>query len=444
MMVSGVEDDNVEFGAFERLRGRQAPEAAADDDHARTARCGGRIGTDPIRGPISAALIGGEQPRGGQEDNDESGGKRKDDRKASGRGRNDGRKRKVVLEQPPAFPAAAPRRLVPVRDPPLPGGRGMPARLVVRTERRAAGSGNGPFRPFGRCRRRSATDPMAACFLSAWSSPPAAQRLNGFDVPKAISASREADGDRPAPGPLPERLQEQRRRRKGKRPSHAGPSIGFTRAIGPRRDDRGAGLEASVIVVFDIGNVLLRWDPRYLYRKVFEDEARMERFLATALARDFILRTDVDPDFSAAIEARALAFPEFADEVRMYDARWVETLGGPIEENVALLRRLRAAGRPVHALSNYSTAKFAVSEDLHAFLREFDTRVVSGHVGVAKPDPRIYKILIERAGREPHELVFVDDTLANVRAAEALGMGAIHYRPGVDLEAELRARGAEV
>ena len=82
----------------------------------------------------------------------------------------------------------------------------------------------------------------------------------------------------------------------------------------------------------------------------------------------------------------------------MYDARWVETLGGPIEENVALLRRLRAAGRPVHALSNYSTAKFAVSEDLHAFLREFDTRVVSGHVGVAKPDPRIYKILIERAG----------------------------------------------
>jgi len=195
-----------------------------------------------------------------------------------------------------------------------------------------------------------------------------------------------------------------------------------------------------MIVVFDIGNELLRWDPRNLYRNVFDDEARMERFLATALGRDFILQTDVEPDFAAAIEERARAFPEFADEVRLYDSRWVETLGGPIEENVALLRRLRAAGQPVHALSNYSTAKFALSETLHGFLQEFDERVVSGHVGVAKPDPRIYEILIERAGRRPHELLFIDDTQANVRAAEALGMGAIHYRPGVDLESELRAR----
>jgi HAD superfamily hydrolase (TIGR01509 family) len=199
-----------------------------------------------------------------------------------------------------------------------------------------------------------------------------------------------------------------------------------------------------MIVVFDIGNVLLRWDPRNLYRKVFDDEARMDRFLATALGKDFILQTDVDPDFSGAIEKQARAFPEFAGEVRLYDTRWVETLGGPIEENVALLRRLRAAGRPVHALSNYSTAKFAVSEDLHGFLQEFDTRVVSGHVGVAKPDPRIYEILFERAGRKPHELLFIDDTVANVRAAEALGMEAIHYLPDVDLERELKARGVEL
>ncbi|HXZ18093.1 MAG TPA: HAD-IA family hydrolase [Roseiarcus sp.] len=196
-----------------------------------------------------------------------------------------------------------------------------------------------------------------------------------------------------------------------------------------------------MIVVFDIGNVLLRWDPRNLYRKVFDDEATMERFLETALARDFILETDVEPDFTAAIERRARAFPEFAREVRLYDERWVETLGGPIEENVALLRRLRAAGRPAYALSNYSAAKFAVSEGLHDFLKEFDSRVVSGHVGVAKPDRRIYEILFEQAARKPHELVFIDDTIANVRAAAALGMAAIHYRPGVDLESELAARG---
>jgi 2-haloacid dehalogenase len=198
-----------------------------------------------------------------------------------------------------------------------------------------------------------------------------------------------------------------------------------------------------MIVVFDIGNVLLRWDPRNLYRKVFDDEARMERFLATALGIDFILQTDVDPDFSALIEERARAFPEFADEVRLYDERWVETLGPPIEENVALLRRLRAAERPVHALSNFSTAKFALSENLHDFLKDFDARVVSGHVGVAKPDRRIYEILFERVGREPHEFLFIDDALVNVRAAEALGMTAIRYAPGVDLERELKARGVD-
>ncbi len=198
-----------------------------------------------------------------------------------------------------------------------------------------------------------------------------------------------------------------------------------------------------MIVVFDIGNVLLRWDPRNLYRKVFADEARMERFLSTALGMDFILQTDVDPDFAGAVEKRAQAFPEFAAEVRLYDTRWLETLGGPIEENVAILRRLRAAGNPVHALSNFSSEKFAVSEAQHHFLKAFDTRIVSGHVGVAKPDPRIYAHLFERTGRRPEELLFIDDSLANVRAAEGLGMPTIHYRPGVDLGRELRARGVD-
>ncbi len=192
-----------------------------------------------------------------------------------------------------------------------------------------------------------------------------------------------------------------------------------------------------MIVVFDIGNVLLRWDPRNLYRKVFMDEAAMERFLATALSRDFILRTDIEPDFAAPIEERASAFPEFARELRLYDERWLETLGPPIAENVALLRRLRASGRLVHALSNFSAAKFAASEAMHDFLKAFDARVV----GVAKPDPRIYEILFETTGREPRELLLIDDVEANVRAAEALGVATIHYRPGADLEAELRRRG---
>ncbi len=197
-----------------------------------------------------------------------------------------------------------------------------------------------------------------------------------------------------------------------------------------------------MIVVFDIGNVLLRWDRRNLFRKRFDDEARMEHFLATALNMDFVSHTDVAPDFRAAVEARAKEFPEFANELRLFHERWIETIGGPIEENVALLRRLKAAGRPVHALSNFAAETFALVEAQYDFLGEFDALVISGHVGAVKPNPRIYEILFERAGRRPDELLFIDDSIANVRASEAAGMPAIHFRAGVDLESELVARGA--
>jgi 2-haloacid dehalogenase len=197
-----------------------------------------------------------------------------------------------------------------------------------------------------------------------------------------------------------------------------------------------------LIVVFDIGNVLLRWDRRDLFRKTFDDEARMERFLATACSMDWVMHTDVVADFSQAVAKRAKAFPEFAEELRLFDARWIETLGDPIEENVALMRRLKAADRPVHALSNFAAEKFALARERHTFLDEFDACVVSGHVGVAKPDPRIFEILFERVGRKASDLLFIDDSIANVRASEAAGMAAIHYRPGVDLESELRSRGA--
>jgi 2-haloacid dehalogenase len=197
-----------------------------------------------------------------------------------------------------------------------------------------------------------------------------------------------------------------------------------------------------MIVVFDIGNVLVRWNPRNLFRKTMKDEARMERFLATALAMDFVALTDIVADFSKAVAERAKAFPEFARELHLFDERWVETLGGPIEENVALLRRLKAAGRPVYALSNFATVKFAIARQMFDFLNAFDHAVISGHVGVVKPDPRIFEILFERVGRRPEELVFVDDSLKNIEAARMLGMPAVHFRADVDLKSELAAHGA--
>lgn len=196
-----------------------------------------------------------------------------------------------------------------------------------------------------------------------------------------------------------------------------------------------------MFVVFDIGNVLVGWNPRNLFRKVM-DELRMEELLSTALSMEFVSHTDVAASFADAVEERATAYPEFADALRLFHGRWVETLGPPLEANVALLRRIRASGRPVYALSNFAAETFAIAEDLHPFLKEFDARVISGHVGVAKPNRGIFDILFERTRRAPEELLFIDDSLANVHASEALGMPAIRYTPDLDLEAELKARGA--
>jgi 2-haloacid dehalogenase len=193
-------------------------------------------------------------------------------------------------------------------------------------------------------------------------------------------------------------------------------------------------------VVFDIGNVLLRWDPRNLYRSVFPDEAARERFMSGPLAPSFIIETDVTPDFAAAVAARVRAFPEFAEQLKLFDTRWMETIGGQIEENVAILRRLKASGARVHALSNFAHEKFALAAAAYPFLSSFDVAVISGREGVAKPEPRIFEILLARVGLPAGELLFVDDSLKNVEAARALGIEAIHYRPDVDLAREFAAR----
>jgi 2-haloacid dehalogenase len=194
-------------------------------------------------------------------------------------------------------------------------------------------------------------------------------------------------------------------------------------------------------VVFDIGNVLLRWDPRNLYRKVFADEARMEHFLATACALSWIHSIDGLADYDEAIARRCVAFPDYADELRMFETRWLETLGGLIEENASIVARLRAQGRPVFALTNYPAHKFEISRKVYPLLDSFDVVVVSGREGVTKPDPRIYEILFERTGRKPQDLVFIDDSSRNIEAARSLGMDAILYASGVDVAAQLKARG---
>ena len=116
-----------------------------------------------------------------------------------------------------------------------------------------------------------------------------------------------------------------------------------------------------MVVVFDIGNVLLRWNPRNLFRKVFADEDEMEAFLAKACAMDWIVETDRARSFQPALDARIAAYPQYARELRMFDELWIETLGGPIHENVELLERLRLQGQRLYSITNFCDEKFEIA-----------------------------------------------------------------------------------
>ncbi len=123
-----------------------------------------------------------------------------------------------------------------------------------------------------------------------------------------------------------------------------------------------------MVVVVDIGNVLLRWNPRNLFRKVFADDGAMEMFLATACAMDWIVETDRAPTFQPALDARIAAYPQYARELRLFDERWIDTLGGAIHENVALLGRLRAKGDKLYSITNFCPEKFEIAREQHEFL----------------------------------------------------------------------------
>lgn len=198
------------------------------------------------------------------------------------------------------------------------------------------------------------------------------------------------------------------------------------------------------IVVFDVGNVLIEWDPRHLYRKLLPDEEAVERFLGEVCTTAWNVEQDRGRRWADAVAERTALFPEHAELIRAYDARWQEMVPGAIEANVAILRRLKATNVPVFAITNFSAEKWAEATERFDFLELFDGVVVSAHEELIKPDPRIYHTLFERHAVTPERAVFIDDSPANIEASRGVGMPAIHYHGAVDVAAELRALGVAV
>jgi 2-haloacid dehalogenase len=197
-------------------------------------------------------------------------------------------------------------------------------------------------------------------------------------------------------------------------------------------------------VVFDLGGVLLDWNPRYLYRSIFkDDEERMEWFLATVCTQEWNATHDAGRSFSDGVAQLVNSHPELAAEIEAYQSRWPEMLGGAFDETVALLDVLSDAGIRLFALSNWSAETFPYAA-AYPFMSRFDGTVVSGYEGVKKPDPELFQILIERHQLNPERALFVDDVKENLDTAAALGFKVHHFQSADLLAGDLAERGLPV
>jgi 2-haloacid dehalogenase len=195
-------------------------------------------------------------------------------------------------------------------------------------------------------------------------------------------------------------------------------------------------------VVFDLGGVLVDWNPRYLLRKVMPGrEAEMEALLADVLNHAWNLERDRGDSWAEAMEKNKIDYPGWADIFDLYTERWPETLGGSHEGTVEILRELKARGTPLYALSNWSAEMFPHAEAAYDWLQLFDGVVVSGRVGMIKPDREIFDHLLQRYDLQASDILFIDDHEPNVVAARSYGIRAHHFRGAAGLRAELEAEG---
>ncbi|MCB1538117.1 MAG: HAD family phosphatase [Rhodospirillales bacterium] len=175
-------------------------------------------------------------------------------------------------------------------------------------------------------------------------------------------------------------------------------------------------------VVFDVGGVLIDWNPEYLYRRLIPEARAREAFLKTVCTRAWNAQQDLGRSWADAVRERIAAFPEHESLIRAYDENWHEMVAGLVPGTSELKDNLRARGVKVFALTNFSAEKWTLAQSLWPTLARFDGVVCSGVERVAKPDPAIYRVLFNRHALDPAACLFIDDLPANVAAARDLGM----------------------
>jgi 2-haloacid dehalogenase len=180
-------------------------------------------------------------------------------------------------------------------------------------------------------------------------------------------------------------------------------------------------------LVFDLGGVLIDWDPRYLYRKLIDDEDDIDTFLSEICTPEWNLKQDAGRALAEATEERISMFPEKKPLIEAFYGRWGEMLGGEIGETVTILGELKAKGENLYALTNWSGETFPIAKKRFDFLHWFDGTLVSGHEKLAKPDPAIFHLLLNRYDLQAEHCIFIDDSKTNIEAATMIGFETHHF-----------------
>jgi 2-haloacid dehalogenase len=195
-------------------------------------------------------------------------------------------------------------------------------------------------------------------------------------------------------------------------------------------------------IIFDLGGVLIDWDPRYLYRKIFKTEEEVTWFLENICTSEWNDKQDGGRTFQEATDELVAKYPDHEIPIRAWYDRWQETIPGPVNETVEILKHFK--DNPTHrlfALTNWSAETFPWALNTFDFLHWFEGIVVSGIEKTRKPFPEFYHILFDRYNIDPRRALFIDDNIKNIEGGKALGLKTIHFQSPQQLRTELRQGG---
>lgn len=195
-------------------------------------------------------------------------------------------------------------------------------------------------------------------------------------------------------------------------------------------------------VIFDLGGVLIDWNPRYLYRKIFKEEHEITWFLENICTSEWNDHQDAGRSFAEATEELVAKHPEWEVPIRAWYDHWEETINGPIHETVEILKHFKETKtHRLYALTNWSAESFPVAQRMFDFLGWFDGIVVSGEEKTRKPFPDFYRILFARYSVTPSRALFIDDNVKNVVGGREMGLNVIHFQSPAQLRSELETFG---